>query len=195
MSLFGITLFLAFQSVNITSPNGNYEVSIKTRALNDMQTHREYHLIDNGAGDSRFLMNEITHDLHPSVLWWTLDSRYLIYEHRNDTDIPQTVNIYSITRDSVILSVSGFINTRQHNEDRFFDKKGKLLLYFRKNKKNKYSLMMLDLVKMKTTKVMPFEHYDVYESPVITTFNKGTGQIELSVKNKYHNNTTVKAQL
>lgn len=185
-----IILLLLLQTADLSSPDGRYDIAPGGRDLSDSNTELTFRLIDREEGDSLLLTRSFIHDLLSPVFWWSKDSRLLIFEHKQEGD-SVSVNIYDAERGKVVFSSEGYINDWQNKRGFYIDDDNKKLLFFTRKGNCSQALMVLNMSTLKTSEMLEFQHYDVYETPKIVHFDKKARQVELLATDRNYKTTNL----
>jgi hypothetical protein len=190
-----ILILFTFQTDNIVSPDGNYEIIQLGRELGDANAELIYHILDNRTKDTTFTTLSVIHDFLPPAFWWTSDSKNLIFEQRNVLDtLTPSIKVFNFESDSIVFTTRGFMNIRQNTNKIHFDDINNKLIYFTASRHN-YQLNILDITSLKSSLIMDFIHNDDYETPTVLSYEYESGDIEIKVKNENSNLVTLNAKI
>lgn len=174
-----LILFLSTQQEKtLSSPDGNFSISLKTKELSDLQSQYIIQLTDNRSNQKIEIANCTTKDLPPPNFYWDKKSRFLIFEQSNNVFDKAVIRIFNLKTRSIDIELSGLIG----NNDRElaqYDSDNEIIFYFKSSRTKQVPPLCLYELKSKNTKVLL--DFDTKFEMEFPTIKRIPGKRELSV--------------
>lgn len=126
----------------MTSPDGNFSISINTIELSDSQSQYIVHLTDNLSKTSIEIANSIVKDLPPLNYYWDKSSRYLIFEQSNSSFEKAKIKIINLKTKKIDVELVGLIGNNDREKQQY-DSDNEIIFYFHSSNEGKGKMPQL----------------------------------------------------
>ena len=152
-----ISVFL--QGTTTTSPDGKYKLTVETKEESDLQTRYITKLTDNTSRQTIEIANCIRRDLSAPNCYWDKNSKYLIFEHCDESFKDNRIRILDLKTKKIELELIGLIGNRD-DKGHQFDFQNSILIYYdtSTDRKRKIpSLWTLDIETKERKRLLEFD--------------------------------------
>jgi hypothetical protein len=196
LSISAITLFSIIQIISFGqntllnggrdhSPDGKFELIINSKQLSDGQSEWKYWLISkqlNNSIDTTLLITTITHDNPRPAVFWSKDSKKMIYQDQSSTDNNDIIKIYRLDQKRKLFQAEGIIFS---DKTKYFDQSRDLVFFFKKVNRMTYDLIALNINTLKIYKLKTLKSSgdSLTGIPIISEIDFEKREIEITIEN------------
>ena len=149
MSIFGISTSQQVNK-NYISPNGEYEIILKSKELGECRIELTYYLVPNN-NDTLEFNKSVIRDLQPPTNIFTNDSKKLIFTNYEDEQ-GFKIKIMDLINKKIIFETNGFIFSNDQNKLKYYDSSNNILIYFNDPQDNDHKTIEVHRLNLKTLK-------------------------------------------